>query len=93
MRDKRILGTTPRARRRARKNPGVNPSQAVLNQRMKEIWSDGYGIMPYSTAPGALPKLRAALRAVAEDDRYWEQMERLFALKRSLADLMSEMKK
>ena len=68
-------------------------SQAMLNRRMREVWIDGYGILPNHGDESELRKLRTALRSVVDDDVYWKKMADLCACKRRVTDLMAEMKK
>ena len=74
---------------RRRSNKG--PSQKVLDQRVREIWVDGYGLLP-SVDGNHIESLRLALRKLVRDDAYWNGLKRLAQLKRMSSDLMNDIK-
>jgi hypothetical protein len=68
-------------------------SQLIVNKRMREIWIDGFVIMPYGTAEPPPTMLREALRQVVNDDAYWVNLTKLREMKKSMDELSKSMKR
>jgi len=69
-----------------------NSTQAVLTRRMREIWIDGFGMWPAPFTETQLIRTREAMRAVVEDQEYWDGLHRLGALKSEVGKLVKELK-
>lgn len=79
------------AKRRIKRSNRV--SQAVLNLRMREIWIDGYGLLPYPTPDISIDQLREALHELVCDQDYWSNLKVLAERKRDVAETMELLKK
>jgi hypothetical protein len=67
-------------------------SQETMDRRMREIWIDGFGLLPSPTGERELTLLRNALRKVVDDDEYWRGLNAISGYKRLIAEHMEEMK-
>ena len=66
--------------------------QASVTARMREIWIDGYGLLPYPAEPGAINQIRRAMRELVADDRYWDGLEKLGWLKMQVQTMLTLLK-
>ncbi len=74
--------------RRNVKRSNKPPSQAVIDRRMREVWIDGFGLLPHSPTDAMLERLRLSLRKLADDDKYWRGLSELRSLKLQVTVLM-----
>ena len=77
-------------RKRIRRSNTV--SQATMNKRMREIWIDGYGLLPTGATPKQVTMTRNALRSLVDDGDYWDGLMKLSALKAEVNELMTVLK-
>lgn len=81
-----------RRRRSLKRRSNACPSQAVLNTRMRELWIDGYGLLPQGATDLQVSRTRIALRSLVEDDTYWAGLRSLSDAKQQVNKLMAELK-
>lgn len=77
----------PRTRRRA-----PSSSHAAIYRRMREIWIDGFGLLPRGASLEEISHLRTALTKIAADEDYWNGLATLCALRRDANRLMEFLK-
>ena len=77
--------------RRPRRRANGTPSLKVLIQRMREIWIDGFGLMPYTSGIQA-DHIRRALIDLVDDDDYWIDLKQLIDQKEKVAALVKQLK-
>jgi hypothetical protein len=56
-------------------------SQSTMDRRMREVFADGFGLLPGVPTELQINQMRTALQRLAEDDRYWKGMMQLSSLK------------
>jgi hypothetical protein len=59
---------------------------------MREAFIDGFGWPPFGADDNNVDKIRNAMRTVAADDRYWESVKKIQALKRETRNLQDAVK-
>jgi len=60
---------------------------------MREIWIDGFGLNPGPLTPLHLARMRQSMHNVADDDEYWEALQKLSQLKTELSELIKSLKR
>lgn len=79
-------------KRRVVRRSNACPSQKVLNARMRELWIDGYGLLPQGATDLQVSRTRVALKALVEDDAYWKGLHQLSIAKLAVNVLMTQLK-
>ena len=67
-------------------------SQVVLEKRMRQIWIDGFGLIPQGATRENVLGIRIALGRLVADDAYWEGLCNLCDLRQSVDRLAQELK-
>lgn len=86
---KRHPNPTPTRKRTARRN---RTSQTTLNRRMREIWIDGFGLLPGYPTEKQVLQMREALRVLVADTAYWHDLISLVCLKQDVHELQEKLK-
>lgn len=59
---------------------------------MREIWADGFGLLPNAPKEEDVIKVRNALRDLVHDGAYWNGLKRLCALKTEVTIMTNALK-
>jgi hypothetical protein len=68
------------------------PSQAVISARMRELWIDGFGLLPTPFTVVQLDRTRKALADLVNDDLYWKSLTELSIQKQKVQRLIEQLK-
>lgn len=82
-----------RKRRWTARRRRVSHSQAAITSRMRELWSDGFGLMPGGLGESDVEKVREAMKELVRDGAYWNGLKQLVILKQRVYSLTNEIKK
>jgi hypothetical protein len=73
-------------RRRYRRKP------TPIAKRMREIWIDGFGLVPQGATEQQLQQTRNAMKALAADDDFWNDLRTLCSVRRTATAMMESMR-
>jgi hypothetical protein len=59
---------------------------------MRELWIDGYGLLPQGATDLQVSRTRVALKALVEDDGYWKGLHELSVAKLTVNVIMTQLK-
>ena len=83
------MAKTRQVVRRRRSN---TTSQAAIDRRMREIWIDGFGLLPTGASEIQVGKIRLSLRHLVDDDDYWDGLSKLAILNVGTRELIIALK-
>lgn len=59
---------------------------------MREMYADGFGLLPHGVTHDQVTKTRLALAHLVDDDFYWEQLHELYDQKAKVTALIESIK-
>lgn len=86
------MPTTASQKRRPRRRSNGTPSQRTVTKRMREMFSEGFQWHPLGLPTKDAQKVREAMRALVEDDAYWEAVARAAELKNQAREVLDAVK-
>jgi len=67
-------------------------TQVVIDRRMREVFADGFGLLPYGATYKQVKATRLALTRLVDDDGYWQGLHELYEQKRKITALIESLK-